>query len=245
MKEKIGYVYLTTNLVNGKQYVGQHLHDGFDDKYKGSGMAITNAINKYGWNNFDCKVICWCTTQTQLNEAEDNYIKLLDTMYPNGYNLRGGGAKGRFSVEGRENISRGHKGQIPWNKGLKGVTKHTEETRKKMSTIVKNRWKSIEYKDKLSKSLKGKPSVMKGKHEKEETRVKISKALTNHPSKSKKVYQFTKDGVFVKEWDSLREIERKLGYNAGNISYCCHGKLKSAYGFLWSLEPPTLPNNPS
>ena len=33
--EKIGYVYLTTNLVNGKQYVGQHLSAKFDKRYKG------------------------------------------------------------------------------------------------------------------------------------------------------------------------------------------------------------------
>ena len=241
--EKIGYVYLTTNLVNGKQYVGQHLHDDFDVKYKGSGHYIKKAFDKYGWNNFDCKVICWCSTQTQLNEAEDNYIKLLNTMVPNGYNLKGGGSHGKYSYESRKKISETTKKNMLNPNIIKKLSeakmgrKLSEDTCKKISTIVKNRWKSIEYKDKISKSLKGKPSGMKGKHQKEETRAKLSKALTNNPKKSRKVFQCTKDGEFVKEWTSLHEIERQLGYNIGHISYCCHGKLKSAYGFLWSFTP--------
>ena len=54
---------------------------------------------------------------------------------------------------------------------------------------------------------------------------------------SKKVLQYTLDGKFVKEWQSLREIERVLGFSHGNISNCCNGKQKSAYGFVWSYTP--------
>ena len=100
--EKIGYVYLTTNLVNGKQYVGQHLAAKFDNGYKGSGIAVGHAFNKYGWDNFRCEIICWCTTQKQLDVCENNYIKLLNTMFPNGYNLRGGGAHGKHGKESRK-----------------------------------------------------------------------------------------------------------------------------------------------
>lgn len=50
---------------------------------------------------------------------------------------------------------------------------------------------------------------------------------------SKKVYQYTKDGVFVKEWCSLNEIGRVLGFDKGYISACCNGKHKSAYDFIW------------
>ena len=35
----IGYIYLTTNLVNGRVYVGQHKREYFNDKYYGSGIA--------------------------------------------------------------------------------------------------------------------------------------------------------------------------------------------------------------
>lgn len=57
-------------------------------------------------------------------------------------------------------------------------------------------------------------------------------------SKSKSVYQYTKSGEFVRGWESTMDIERDLGYFQSNISRCCHGKLKSAYKFVWSYKPP-------
>lgn len=241
--EKIGYVYLTTNLVNGKQYVGQHLHDDFDVKYKGSGHYIKKAFDKYGWDNFDCKVICWCATQTQLNEAEDNYIKLLDTMVPNGYNLKGGGANGRFSDEARKNCSEAHKG-----------FKHTEESRQKMSEVQKGHITSTETREKIASTLKGKEFTNERKKKisvsllgntpwnkgkigiyTEESLQKMSKAKINNPDISKKVYQYRKDGTFVREYLSASEAMRIT--DIGHIIECCNGKRKSAGGCLWAYEP--------
>ena len=65
---------------------------------------------------------------------------------------------------------------------------------------------------------------------------RVCKSLINHPKLSKKVSQFTKDGVFVKEWGSLHEIERVLGFRIGDISKCCNGKRNSAYGFIWKYK---------
>lgn len=54
---------------------------------------------------------------------------------------------------------------------------------------------------------------------------------------SKKVYQYTKGGKFVKEWCSLSEIQRELGFAQPNISACCNGRLDFAYNFVWSFKP--------
>ena len=53
---------------------------------------------------------------------------------------------------------------------------------------------------------------------------------------SKPVLQFSKTGEFIKEWSSLIKIHRELGYDCGNISKCCKGKLKSAYSFIWKYK---------
>ena len=53
---------------------------------------------------------------------------------------------------------------------------------------------------------------------------------------SKSVLQFTKDGELVKDWNSTMDVERNLKYSQGNISSCCTGKLKSAYGFIWKFK---------
>lgn len=44
--EIIGYVYKTTNLINGKIYIGQHQRQELDVKYFGSGIAIQKALKK-------------------------------------------------------------------------------------------------------------------------------------------------------------------------------------------------------
>ena len=54
-------------------------------------------------------------------------------------------------------------------------------------------------------------------------------------SLSKSVLQFAKNGEFVKEWQSIHQIERDLGFSPGNISQCCNGKLKTAYNFIWKF----------
>ena len=53
---------------------------------------------------------------------------------------------------------------------------------------------------------------------------------------SKPVFQYTKDGKFVREWKSTMDVKRNLGYYRGIISECCLGKRKSAYGFLWKYK---------
>lgn len=54
-----------------------------------------------------------------------------------------------------------------------------------------------------------------------------------HP-KAKKVHQFTKDGLFIKEWGTPKEASREMGFkSSANIIDCCNGRQKTAYGFIW------------
>ena len=51
---------------------------------------------------------------------------------------------------------------------------------------------------------------------------------------SKKIIQRNIDGSFVKLWPSMMEAHRN-GYNQGNISNCCRGKIKTSYGYKWAF----------
>ena len=62
-----------------------------------------------------------------------------------------------------------------------------------------------------------------------------SKSRINYKEMSKSVLQFTKNGEFIKEWSSMHQIERDLGFSSGNIAKCCTGKLKTAYGYTWKF----------
>lgn len=62
------------------------------------------------------------------------------------------------------------------------------------------------------------------------------KTLTNRKDLSKPILQFSKTGKLIRKWTSVREVERELGFNEGNISSCCNGKYNSSYGFIWRYE---------
>lgn len=82
-----GIVYKTTNLVNGKQYVGQTIR--VNSFYLGSGTYFLRSLKKYGRHNFIRETLCECSNRDELNEREMDYIKKLNTGVPNGYNILG------------------------------------------------------------------------------------------------------------------------------------------------------------
>lgn len=49
----------------------------------------------------------------------------------------------------------------------------------------------------------------------------------------KRVDQFTKDGLKVREWETLTAIEKELGFDKSRICAVCNGRLESAYGYVW------------
>jgi hypothetical protein len=51
---KYRYVYLISNKVNGKTYVGQHTTEDLNDNYFGSGLLLKRAIKKYGKEKYCC-----------------------------------------------------------------------------------------------------------------------------------------------------------------------------------------------
>lgn len=65
---------------------------------------------------------------------------------------------------------------------------------------------------------------------------RVSKIQLNRKDLSKQVKQFKKDGVFLKEYPSTNEVERQTGFDQSNISKCCKGKYKSAYGYIWRYK---------
>ena len=90
-----GYIYKTTNLVNGKIYIGQHKSQVFDKEYHGSGKLIRRAFEKYGIDNFKTELLKWCETRSDINRYEKIYIHIhhSDNMFI-GYNISKGGDGG-------------------------------------------------------------------------------------------------------------------------------------------------------
>jgi group I intron endonuclease len=103
---------------------------------------------------------------------------------------------------------------------------HSEQTKIKMSNSAKGKKKSAEHIAKLPQNQKG----YKAKPRSES--FKLNQSLYN--GKNKKVYQYEKDGNFIKEWINVSEAERH--YSINNISAAALGKLKTSGGFKWSYH---------
>ena len=54
-------------------------------------------------------------------------------------------------------------------------------------------------------------------------------------TQSKPILQFTLDGKFVREWESIKECGRN-GFNKSHVCQCCKGKLKTHKGFRWEYK---------
>lgn len=52
-------------------------------------------------------------------------------------------------------------------------------------------------------------------------------------SKSIPIIQFTKEGKFIRKWDSVIEASKELGFYHSSIIECCKGRRKSAGGYRW------------
>jgi hypothetical protein len=53
---------------------------------------------------------------------------------------------------------------------------------------------------------------------------------------SKPVEQFTREGQFIKGWESIQQASNELGINRSDIGNVCRGRHKSAGGFLWKFK---------
>lgn len=136
---------------------------------------IANAINKYGWGNFEHIIWAENLTQKQACDTEKMLIGLFKTNCNKyGYNIRDGGDASCLSEETRRKLSEIKKGHIV-----------SEETRKKISEANAGRVPSKEVRQKMSKIRIGEGNPMFNKHHSEETKTKISKLNKGNPSPNK------------------------------------------------------------
>lgn len=145
-------VYLITNLINGKRYIGQtsrslewrwHIHQ----TRKGC-LALRNAIDKYGASNFSVETLLDVPTKELAGEFEIEYISRYNTKSPNGYNLTDGGEGViGLSLETRKRRAR----KLLGNKCALGAVR-TPAYLKAMSDRYKGRVFSAETKRKMSEA---------------------------------------------------------------------------------------------
>lgn len=157
MNQKFGTIYIPTNLINGKQYVGQTIRIKrriWEHKNDKRNLLFPNAIKKYGIENF--KIISFSCPKEDLDWTETFLINELNTLAPNGYNLETGGHKNKHHSEiTKQKMSLKNKGE---NNPMFGKTaeespswgrKHTEEELQLMREIKTGKTLSETHREKL------------------------------------------------------------------------------------------------
>lgn len=148
------FVYLITNKLNGKQYVGQTIgtiegrwrRHTWPCNAKSGRMPISLAISKYGKENFLVEKLGEYESLDELNAAEKAFADALNTWSPNGYNLKAGNGIGAMSEVTKEKIRKANLGR-----------KVSDETRWRLSASHVGLRRSEATRQKLSDCNKGKP----------------------------------------------------------------------------------------
>lgn len=158
-----GYIYLTTNTINNKKYIGQHMSDKFDESYKGSGVILKKAFEKYGFENFCCEILEWADTKEHLNLLEKTYIDKYNAVNSDEfYNLIPGGTgnseSGIFFVNDGINNKKIHDYELEnylADGYVIGRTSPTEETIRNRANSNRGKKRTKESCNKISEALKG------------------------------------------------------------------------------------------
>ncbi len=186
-------IYIITNTLNGKQYVGQStgIRKRFTrhkraarTKMVRESFYLHSSIAKHGVENFKFEILLYADDRDYLNLMEQRCIAGYNTLAPAGYNLDTGGGVSRTVTEATKEKMRN---RVAWNKGVPA----TEESKRKQSAAMmgkpspqKGKPQSEEAKRKQSAAMKGRTAWNKGKPMAEAQRVKLlglDKSYTKTP----------------------------------------------------------------
>ena len=175
-------VYKITNLLNGKVYVGQTvrtLEARIDQHKRRTKSAISQAIGKYGWENFKVEVLEECETQEELNEREKFWIKFFDCIAPKGYNLNEGGRGGKVSEIAKKHMSESQQ-----------VRFSNPAEHEKLSKAQKKYFSKLEARQKMSEAKKNpSPEARANMSAAQKRRFSNPEARAKKSAETKKYYE--------------------------------------------------------
>ena len=210
---KTWYIYCHT-APNGKRYIGQTRTQPEKRWQNGRGYStqqyFKRAIDKYGWDSFKHVVLCSVSKKEYADFLEQWFIEKYDTCNPeHGYNTAKGGA-GPLGVLWDDERKRRHSKAISGEGNPMYGRRHSAEARTRISERLCGR--------KLSS---------------EEREFRTGILLESNKRRQTPIRQLDLEGNLIAVYPGMGDLERKTGYNHGNICMVCRGLRQTAYGFKW------------
>ncbi|QJT71752.1 homing endonuclease [Shewanella phage Thanatos-1] len=139
---RFNYVYRIENLINGKQYIGAHSTDNFDDGYMGSGKLLLKAFKKYGKDKFRKTILRNFDNAKEMYRYERELVNE-EWINSGNYNIKLGGAGGGISnrvvsLETKLKISKTQKGK-PKHPGFSEACRKGQLGKKQSKETIRKR----------------------------------------------------------------------------------------------------------
>lgn len=256
----MGYIYKISNSINDKVYIGQTLypiekrwqeHCNACKRKQLQHRPLYSAMQKYGIKNFHIELLEEC--DNDLLDSKEQYWIAYYNSYNKGYNATIGGDGKRkplpvfqelydyynaptvsiVETAKHFNISGSSVRKIFTENNIGYVKKPTVHDYKKIAEI----YQLIQNEAETAKQCNC--SITTVKTACDTYNIPILSAIEVTKAKhSKKVHQFSKEGKYLRTFNSLGDAGKFLGNaNKGmNIGACCRGKQKTAYGYIWSYD---------
>lgn len=222
------YIYLVTNKITGKQYVGQTIRT-VEERWKDHCRVkddnyFHRAIRKYGKENFEIEIIDTANNANELDQKEIYWIEHLRTLVPHGYNTKPGGNVAMRGRLGGYNPKSKLIYQFRLNGGMVGGywgVSEAERTTGISSTMI-------------LRCLHSERTLLAGgyiwMYAKDFTPERVAKKVDTYKRNRYEAVLCVETG---EKFDSMTEAAKKHGTYPCSISACCSGKLKTTAGYHW------------
>ena len=218
------YIYKVSNDVNDKLYIGQtvnlekrklaHFYDN-----RTTNQIFKKAILKYGKEHFNFEIIDTATSKKEANEKEIYYIRYYNSIKPNGYNMTIGGEGAAISWNSVGVCCFDLNGNfIKEYPSAQSAANELHLTSGDILRTARGKNKRV-----------GIYQFCKSEDKNKFIGKKYERPLSN---RKKKIYQFSRYGEYLNEFDSEQEASIKTGTHRTNIAQSLD-KNSLANNFLW------------
>lgn len=245
-----GFIYITTNHINGKKYIGQKRYDKNNKwkSYLGSGIHLKRAINKYGADNFSKEIIENCKTKEHLNQQEKYWIQYYNAVESDDfYNIASGGDGGDtrsgYSEEQFAQSEEFRKARV-----RESLLKGEESPLAKLTEVqvfeIIDRLKNNDFTTDIAKdycvSVETISSIRNHKSWTHLTKDIVFDDISYHRKERtrgvKPVVQYDESGNQIATYKSARIAQQETGISYKLISAVCNGNKRIAHGYIWRFD---------
>lgn len=231
IRDPYGFIYITTNLMNGKRYLGLKRFNGQHSwkDYFGSGVFLKEDIETLGKENFSRNIILICYSEEELNNAEYDLSVFFDVVEsPDWYNVvYGGGSTSGYhhSETTKEKIRESKQGMYNGSKN---------------PMYGRPWWDENTPQEKIDAWLKHKSEASAGSNNPNYgvvcTDEKRNKLMNSNPNK-KGLIHFDTDGITILgKYCSMRDASRKTGIDRKMLKRYCDGLKVPSDNTIWKFN---------